>query len=183
MAHLELRQSMAGPFVCEKLEVLPTFLYHIEHANSQADHSGPNIEAADPTPGPLTWSELEKRAQEHRDWYNKRPSCFVSAFKGFKHAHNWGRQQTSKGPVYMYTIDTRRLPRSGPMIIVLRMPNSQEYLFLGQIPNKVIVDKEQIWPRKRFQPAEPKRKCRALIISPSNPPHDGSACLGVWVQS
>ena len=137
-------------------KTLPRYLYHIEHADSQAVHpgGGQDIIAADSSSREDTTShlrlgfiEMERftaRAQEHQNWGSRRPSFFISAFEDFSHARNWGLKRRRKGPVYMYTIDTTKLPKSGQWVFWLE--NHNEYLFVDRIPGAAIVVEQEITP-------------------------------------
>ena len=128
---------------------LPPLLFHIRHADSQANYPDItkceyNITAAEPIPAESTWADINALAKRHQNWYNKRPSCFISTFRDEKHARNWGKQR--KGPVYMYVVDTTRLEHGQ---CVLRMakgpvPDTEEYLFFDQIPGDAIREREMI---------------------------------------
>ncbi|KAL0467518.1 hypothetical protein QR685DRAFT_574318 [Neurospora intermedia] len=127
----------------EDLAHLPELLFHIQHADSQATYSDSEIgiKAADTAFGQLST--------------NRRPSCFISTFKLSEHARHWGSQR--KGPVYMYTINTRLLPQSAGKWVFWSSKSPHEYLFLDQIPRDAIVASEKIRPRtaKKWGPFRP----------------------------
>ena len=114
-------------------------------------------------------ARLADIAEKHQNWRSPLPSFFISAFDDFNHARFWGLQR--RGPVYMYTIDTYKLPLNGQWVFWLEKGN--EYLFVDKIPGDAIVAEQEM------KPAEPARKftiIHRLSLYPSVP-HDDSACL------
>ena len=153
MAHLRLplRVALSGDDTSiEDWEVwaetnLPRFLYHIQHVGSQSLFYGPNfslgLKAAETSCNEFSLHELAIRALEHQDWYNKRPSCFISAFDNKRHARNWAKKFMNE-PVYMHIIDTNELPTRGQWVFSVPQRNNKsldEYLFLHRIPGIAIV--------------------------------------------
>lgn len=161
----------------EDLAHLPELLFHIQHADSQATYSDSEIgiKAADTAFGQLSVSdagELGDHARNHQDWTNRRPSCFISTFKLSEHARHWGSQR--KGPVYMYTINTRLLPQSAGKWVFWSSKSPHEYLFLDQIPRDAIVASEKIRPRTCIKlvtsPFVPGLASQLLILFPTPSP-------------
>ncbi|KAK3401404.1 hypothetical protein B0T20DRAFT_114409 [Sordaria brevicollis] len=159
---------------------LPPYLYHVQHADSQAttyyldsdcdsesDASSspefPTIEASAPPLKTYFYRDLAARAVIHQKWSSKVPSCFISAFDDFDHARNWAAQrlQRGRGPVHLYTIDTQKI--QGKHIWVFCDPNEDEYFFLHRIPRDVIVDSQEV---KLGKP--PHRKCTYTHLGLAN---------------
>ncbi|EGO54845.1 hypothetical protein NEUTE1DRAFT_49755, partial [Neurospora tetrasperma FGSC 2508] len=129
---------------------LPEFLFHIQHADSQATYSDSeiSIKAADTAFGLSSVSdasELLGHAIRRQDWTNRRPSRFISTFEDAEQARQWGYLRN--GPVYMYIINPRLLPRSAGKCVFWLSNSPYEYLILDQIPRDAIVASEKIRPR------------------------------------
>ncbi|EAA26836.2 hypothetical protein GE21DRAFT_9521 [Neurospora crassa] len=156
----------------------PEFLFHIQHADSQATYSDSeiSIKAADTAFGPSSVSdasELLGHAIRRQDWTDRRPSRFISTFEDAEQARQWGYLRN--GPVYMYIINTRLLPQSAGKWVFWLSNSPCEYLILDQIPRNAIVASEKIRPRfvttsQMASLAEKSERLRPWAVSRHNLP-------------
>ena len=144
-------------YSAENLTRLPEFLYHVQDGEAleirySEEEGSDAISAAEYNGGGLTETEVATKAREHLFWRHKRPTAFISAFEFYDDARNWGLQR--KGPVRIYTINTRKLPRrvqKGPWQERWACrwdydTKESEYLIFDRIPREAIVERREIKP-------------------------------------
>ena len=95
------------------------------------------IEATDQESNIRNQAELRNKVKNHVNWYNKRPSMFISTFGSYKHAENWALKRD--GPVYLLAFDTNMLPADQLVFQPHRLGvntkwSGDEYLFFREIP-------------------------------------------------
>ncbi|KAK1773620.1 hypothetical protein QBC45DRAFT_397868 [Copromyces sp. CBS 386.78] len=117
---------------------LPPLLYHVRHADSSSWFGPPptdHLLAGNISQRVFSWDELNELAMIHA--YNlptMGPTRFLSTFEDLEEAQNWASYR--RGPVSIHVISTGHFPDDA---IVLRIPNTSEYLFLHWIPGCAIV--------------------------------------------
>jgi hypothetical protein len=145
---------MAGAFRLDDYKSsVPKKLWRVIHFESQCrqDEVTNDIVAADTTRAIYTKWSLKQAAEEHFDWFSRRPSCFLSTFSCQKHARRWAEQRQLKhdhhsimDEVYLQEIDTTKLPvdtyvfDATSLAVRLRIDHpysDDEFIFLYRIPS------------------------------------------------
>ncbi|KAK1773616.1 hypothetical protein QBC45DRAFT_72793 [Copromyces sp. CBS 386.78] len=137
------RNGRPWKYYSERYDDIPTYLYFVEHAGSQSWEDDENDYVAADTcrTGRRGLVHLQESIHQHVNWYNRRPTCFISTFSNYNHAWNWASQRY--GPVTIHTIDTRCIEEDCPPIFYApdftdNCWKTSEYLFLDYIPGDAI---------------------------------------------
>jgi hypothetical protein len=138
----------------------PSRFWRVNHGGSQAHHDNNGDLVANSTSTPSTLQELKQAVDDHLDWRNPQPSCFLSVFSDRQHARNWASQRGGREwQVSIYEIDTVRLQdvyifKLEQLILPLEISPSRdyahEYLILHRIPNRAVTSRLELGELKEM---------------------------------